>query len=83
MAIQVITPFIYCAIKIYGTVNKVLSILAVRQRFSLFQKRSNFANLLELSDRDSVYLRSCQIFPICWNYYTEIQLNFRREMQKV
>ena len=110
MAIQVITPFIYCAIKIYGTVNKVLSsklgvslqprssllsvcvfsnhkkmvlisksikffqhIGIIIPRFSLFQKQSNFSNILEFSYRDSVYFRSSQIFPTYWNYHTEIQ----------
>ena len=42
-------------------------------RFSLFQKWSNYSNLLEWSDRDSVYFRSDQIILTYWNYLTKIQ----------
>ena len=45
-----------------------------RPKFSLSQKRSNYSNLLELSDRDPAYLGSGQIIPTYWNYQTEIQL---------
>ena len=38
-----------------------------------FHKRSNYFNLLELSDRDSVYFKGDQIIPTYWNYLAEIQ----------
>ena len=59
--------FILEAVKLFQLIG------IIRPKFSLSKKRSNYSNLLELSDRDSVYLRIGQIIPTYWNYQTEIQ----------
>ena len=63
-------------IQLISEVVKLFQLIGITwSRFNLFQKWSNYSNLLELPDRDSIYFKSGQIIPTYWNYLTEFEFS--------